>query len=310
MTLSLACLTSSGIVLSADSRQTYRNNANMTRIGTDSAFKLFQLSSKVGIVIAGRAFFPDGKGVLKNTGWYIEEFKRSSLPANGSVKEIASALNDYLVSAFLDPEVVRLHEGLTSNILAAGGKDVVFKAREKLSVPYSYTDKDGKAIENQWSIDTISFIVAGYDSDGIGRAYLTIVPEGPAIERTTESGAPLWIGQTDIVARILKGYGWEINALEFVKDARSQGKKVDDELNKMEYLFNWGTMTLQDAVDFCVLMTRMTEGIQRFSDGTVMNPGGIPGVGGHVNVATITSDEGFQWINKRNLVIGASEQNA
>src|SRR5579863_2195769 len=292
MTLSLACLTSSGIVLSADSRQTYQNKANMTRIGTDNAFKLFQLSDNVGVVIAGRAFFPDAKGVFKNTGWYIEEFKRTSLPSGGSVKEVADALNAYFVSAFLDPEVVRLQAGLTQSILGEGGKDIVFKPRDKLAVPYSYVNKEGQNVEKSWSIDTITFIVAGYDADGVGRASFAIVPDGPTHERNTEYGGPLWIGQTDVLARIIKGFNWELNALEFVKEARAQGKKVDEELSKLEYLINWGTMTLQDAVDFCVLMTRMTEGIQRFSDGTAMNPGGIPGVGGHVNVATITPADG------------------
>jgi hypothetical protein len=96
MTLSLACLTSSGIVLSTDSRQTYRNKANMTRIGTDSALKLFQITHAIGVVIAGKAFFPDSNGVFKNTGWHIEEFKKTDLPTNGSSREVAVALNNYL----------------------------------------------------------------------------------------------------------------------------------------------------------------------------------------------------------------------
>jgi hypothetical protein len=62
-------------------------------------------------------------------------------------------------------------------------------------------------------------------------------------------------------------------------------------------------MTLQDAVDFNVLMTKITESIQRFSDGTVMNPGGITGVGGYINVALITPNEGFRWINKKEVVV-------
>ena len=60
-------------------------------------------------------------------------------------------------------------------------------------------------------------------------------------------------------------------------------------------------MTLQDAIDFCALVTKTTESIQRFSDGTFLNPGGITGVGGEVDIALITPEKGFVWIKKKNL---------
>ncbi len=56
MTLSLSTLTCDGIVLSADSRQTYPNQKGMTRIGSDNAVKLFRINDKAGLVIAGIAF--------------------------------------------------------------------------------------------------------------------------------------------------------------------------------------------------------------------------------------------------------------
>ena len=74
-----------------------------------------------------------------------------------------------------------------------------------------------------------------------------------------------------------------------------------DQLNKMEYIINWGTITLQDAIDFCVLMTRTTESIQRFSDGTMLAPGGIAGVGGEIDIAVITPEKGFTWLKKKKL---------
>src|ERR1017187_7595078 len=99
MSLCIAALTPSGIILTADSRQTYRNNAGMTRIGTDNAVKLFQLNKKAAVVIAGRAFFADSKGIVKNTGWFIDEFRKNILknPNHLAVKDIAQQLNDYLL---------------------------------------------------------------------------------------------------------------------------------------------------------------------------------------------------------------------
>ena len=72
-------------------------------------------------------------------------------------------------------------------------------------------------------------------------------------------------------------------------------------MNKLEYVINWATITLQDAIDFCVLMTRTTESIQRFSDGTFLAPGGITGVGGEIDIAVITPEKGFAWLKKKKL---------
>jgi phage antirepressor YoqD-like protein len=60
---------------------------------------------------------------------------------------------------------------------------------------------------------------------------------------------------------------------------------------------------LQDAIDFCVLMTRITESVQRFSDGTVRTPGGITGVGGAIDIAKITPENYFQWIRQKELLV-------
>ncbi len=61
-------------------------------------------------------------------------------------------------------------------------------------------------------------------------------------------------------------------------------------------------MTLQDAIDFSDLMIKTTSAIQRFSDGILAEPGDIPGVGGNVDIAVITQQKGFVWINKKSLV--------
>ena len=47
--------------------------------------------------------------------------------------------------------------------------------------------------------------------------------------------------------------------------------------------------------------------IQRFSDGIVANPGDMPGVGGPVDVAVITADQGLTWVNRKKLKIEGKE---
>jgi hypothetical protein len=86
------------------------------------------------------------------------------------------------------------------------------------------------------------------------------------------------------------------------------GKQADKDiigkqLRSLEYVIQWGTMTLQDAIDFCTLMIETTSAIQRFSDGIKANPGDLPGVGGPVEILTITPEEGFKWVRKKKIVI-------
>jgi hypothetical protein len=50
-------------------------------------------------------------------------------------------------------------------------------------------------------------------------------------------------------------------------------------------------------------MIETTSAIQRFSDGIKANPGDLPGVGGPVEILTITPEEGFKWVRKKKIVI-------
>ena len=58
MSLAINTTTPEGIVLTADSRQSYRNRKGMARIGSDNASKLFQLNKRVGVAVTGLAFCP------------------------------------------------------------------------------------------------------------------------------------------------------------------------------------------------------------------------------------------------------------
>src|SRR2546423_4232001 len=116
MTLVISTLTSSGIVLSADSRQTYRNIAGVIRIGSDSATKVFKLTDRCGVAISGRAFLIDGDQQQKDVGYFITQFKRiydaersSTESKEYTIKEIAEKLNNYLADIFVkrDKEIIK-----------------------------------------------------------------------------------------------------------------------------------------------------------------------------------------------------------
>jgi hypothetical protein len=309
MTLAITTLTPRGIILSADGRQTYRNLAGMVRIGSDNVRKIFKLSDRVGVAVAGRAFIADAGGNPKNVGYFIEEFKNQDIAPALPVREIAERLNGYLAGLFVAKELDILKAQITDSVARQAGTELEFEPSVGNTQPFSFRDKIGQNKKDQWFFETVELTVAGIDQDGVGRAYNVFVPTGITVEADMLKCGALWIGQGDVVARIMKGYDPVGGSnLPFVKEALNRDPvQVQTELAKLEYIVNWGTMTLQDAVDFNILITRTTESIQRFSDGTILNPGGITGVGGAISVAAILPGRGFTWIKKKQLSAEGSE---
>lgn len=201
-----------------------------------------------------------------------------------------------------------LEKRIEEEVKKAGGAELKFSARDGPRLPYSYRDKDGKSVSRTGQIETIHMIVAGIDKDNVGRAYSVWIPKGVTAEKNTDRCGAIWVGQTDVLVRIVKGRAPEIRQIDFVKDAFSKDEDgIAKQLDRLEYIINWATITIQDAIDFCVLMTRTTESIQRFSDGTMLSPGGITGVGGQIDVAVITAKEGLQWLKKKQLTAEGAE---
>ncbi len=112
-----------------------------------------------------------------------------------------------------------------------------------------------------------------------------------------------------MVSRIVLGFDGRIGNVQYTKEAMLiQGEtQIFEELKSLEYAIQWGTMTLQDGIDFCTLMIQTTSAMQRFSDGINADPGDMPGVGGPIDVAVITPDKGFVWIKKKKLKFGDNE---
>jgi len=105
------------------------------------------------------------------------------------------------------------------------------------------------------------------------------------------------------------GFAGRIRNIKFINEATKKlgQEEVNKQLRNLQYVIQWGTMTLQDAIDFCTLMIQTTSAIQRFSDGITADPGDMPGVGGSADVAVITTDKGFVWVSKKKLRIGNNE---
>jgi len=307
MSLAINITTPEGIILAADSRQTYRNRKGMARIGSDSASKLFLINNRVAVAVTGLAFLPED-GTPKNISKFIEQFRREAGVEKLSVKDVAEKLY-YLFDKKLNwrEQLEKLPDQLKENFTKQGLEVIEIK-KEQYNVKSKIRDKTGNIKEDIWNIEGLVLFVTGYNPSGSHEVYNIHIP-GEIIkmrdssEKGKEYGAN-WIGQGDVVSRIIKGWDGRILNIAFIGEAAKQKGQVEIEkqLNNLEYAINWGAMPLQDAIDFSVLAIQTTSAIQRFSDGILADPGDIPGVGGPIDVLVLTPD-GPKWVRQKELKI-------
>jgi len=312
MSLAINTTTPEGMVLATDSRQSYRNRKGMARIGSDNASKLFELNKRIGVAVTGRAFLPED-GIPKNISKFIEQFKRETEIEGLDVQGVAEKLHYLFDKKYKWQEQLdKLPDKIRMDLSRQGCEVLEIKPEEYL-VKFKFKDVKGIKREGVGGIDRITLLVAGYNKDGSHEVYTVNIPgkiekKRDSREKGKEYGAS-WVGQIDVVSRIVLGFDGRIGNIKFIQEAiQKHGKEeVNKGLRSLEYAIQWGTMTLQDALNFCVLMIQTTSAIQRFSDGIRANPGDMPGVGGPIDVAVITPDKGFVWIKKKKLRVGESE---
>lgn len=312
MSLAINTTTPEGIVIATDSRQSFRNRKGMARIGSDNASKLFRLNKRVGVAVTGLAFLPED-GVPKNISKFIEQFKHEVDIEKLDVKEIAEKLHYLFDKKYKWKEQLDKLPEQIKNDLKKQGCEVLEIKTEQHVIKFRFKDSQGNIKEGAGGVDMINLLVAGYNKDGSHEVYICYIPgeiqkKRDGKEQDKEYGAS-WIGQIDVVSRIVLGFDGRIGNLKFVNEAtQSVGKEqINIQLRNLEYVIQWGTMTLQDAIDFCTLMIQTTSAIQRFSDGVQADPGDMPGVGGPVDVAVITPNKGFVWVDKKKLSVGNVE---
>lgn len=307
MSLAINTTTPEGIVLAADSRQSYRNQKGVSRIGSDSASKLFLINNRIGVATTGVAFLLEN-GISKNISKFIEQFKRETDAEKLSVKETSEKLH-YLFDKKLNwqEQLEKLPEKIKDDFLRQGLEIIEIK-KEQHNIKFKFKDKNGNIKDGVGGVEGLVLFVAGYNTDGSHEVYNVYIPgeikkRRDSNQKGMEYGAN-WIGQTDVVSRIIKGWDGRIFNAPFVNEAIQQKgqPEIEKQLNGLEYAINWGAMPLQDAIDFSVLAIQTTSAIQRFSDGILANPGDIPGVGGPIDVLVLTP-EGPKWIKRKELSI-------
>ena len=145
----------------------------------------------------------------------------------------------------------------------------------------------------------MSFIVGGYDeNEPYGSVFLFNVPLSPTPEpRNSDNFGMTWGGQLEIVSRIIHGYDPQLLPLlrERLNLTNSRVRKLEEDIKPtFEYTIPYEVLPLQDCVDLATFLIRTTITAQNLAVG-------VRGVGGTIEVATITRTEGLKWVQKKEI---------
>lgn len=306
MSLAIIVTTNEGNVMAADSMETYRNAIGDIRMGSESRMKIFQLNQHVGAMACGISFLEN-----KNIQQHIRQFRNEYDLETMDVTEVVDKLYDFFADIY-SKFLTNSAENYKKRLVEKGHKDVAYSFNLEC-ITLEYKDEKGEKQEQKYYQSILEFLVAGHDAQKNNMVYKITLPDpkdknGIVLKLSKEQSGATWIGQTDVLIRIIRGWSPEIKRFPIIQEL--PGKKKDELLRMIddqEYVINWGTMTLQDAVEFSNLAVKITESLQKITDGTWSLPGSSPGVGGPVDVAVVTPEKGFRWLQKKKLHVGQNE---
>ena len=266
MTLAVTVVCQDGVVVAADSRTTLGNH-RMLRVGSDFTHKVFA-SGEVAVATYGEAFVDD-----RSIASHMAEF---------AVVEAGNCA----------------HPGPVAERLAA-----FFGDRYDAQWADALDDDEGAPPPG---VAALGFLVSGYDDAGLGEAWEVTLPDRAVeqIATTANGGGAAWRGQSDVVTRIVRGAD-----LELLARLAAHNKMTGDLdvvmplLDECSYRIPFDSMNLQDGIDFAVLCIRTTIDVQRLTLGPLATSPEFswPGVGGPIEIATVTATGGFRWVQRTSV---------
>jgi hypothetical protein len=157
------------------------------------------------------------------------------------------------------------------------------------------------AIPADYKGASMTFAVGGYSLDAAyGSAFMFDIPHRPdPVQRNPgpKDFGMTWGGQLEIVSRIIHGYDPVVPALikETLKPDDTQMKALQEAIrSRTEFRIPYQVLPLQDCVDLAVFMIRTTITAQALAVG-------IRGVGGPIDVATVTRTSGLEYIQRKRI---------
>lgn len=164
-----------------------------------------------------------------------------------------------------------------------------FMAQWKAKMPAEYSGPD------------MVFLIGGFDEGAAyGKVYKVAIPSNPTPEeQSANQFGVTWGGQLEYTNRLLKGFDPQLPVIvkTFLNLTDEQQVALEKHLEgalstKIPYPF----LPLQDCVNLSIFLIRTTMELQNWIVG-------VRGVGGAIDVATITRTDGFKPVQKK-IIIG------
>ncbi len=149
--------------------------------------------------------------------------------------------------------------------------------------------------------DPLIFLVGGYDEGApYGKVFRVVIPNKPEPKEESEGQGVFgitWGGQYDLLTRLLSGF--DPNLTMAIKDKLKLSDVQKQDLEQfLRPAFNlpipYQFLPLQDCVDLSIFLIRTTIELQKWMIG-------IRGVGGVIDVATITRTDGFKYVQRKEI---------
>ena len=144
------------------------------------------------------------------------------------------------------------------------------------------------------------FLVGGFDEgDAYGRVFEVEVPNSPApAEKSANDFGITFGGQAEIAGRLLSGYDPQLENLVKANVRLNPAQTADlrqKVLQRLAMPIPYQFLPLQDCVDLAIFLIKTTATLQGWA-------AGARGVGGAIDVATITRTDGFRAIQEKEIV--------
>jgi len=146
----------------------------------------------------------------------------------------------------------------------------------------------------------MTFVVAGFnEGEPYGKVFIIDIPKkpDPVAQQTGEGDFGIvWGGQREIVDRLIQGYDARLNeAFTKLNLTPQQNAILAPVISQIQLPIPLQALPLQDCVNLAIFFLRTTITAQRLTVG-------IRGVGGSIDVATITRNDGLCFVQRKRIV--------
>ncbi|MCS6843605.1 MAG: hypothetical protein NZ528_04655 [Caldilineales bacterium] len=226
MTIVITVTVPEGMVIAADSRQTYTNSRGDLRVNSDNAHKLFTVGPHVMAAAWGWAFL-DGRSIYSHVKDFIVGIQGQTLSVEETARRLGAHLHQQYLASVQQGLSKPVAEGNYAVALMVGGYDPGSRA---------------------------------------GRLFEVYVPEGEYYERQSTDRKPgmSWRGYPAVISRLIRGYDPRLLELEGITPAlRAALDKGPLEFNidywamTLQDAVDLATLLVQTTVH----MLRFTDGI-------------------------------------------------